>query len=57
MPPKNSNNNNNKKPPQKRPREPQPETAAESSTKPRGSWGNTTEREPITLEGMLNFDN
>ena len=61
MPPKKSNNNNNNnKQPQKqppRPREPQGETPAESSSKARGSLGRTTEVEPNIPEGMLNFVN
>jgi hypothetical protein len=62
MPPKKpNNNNNNKKQPQKqppkRPREPQGETPAESSSKARGSLGRTTEVEPNIPEGMLNFVN
>ena len=61
MPPKkqNNNNNNNKQPPKppqnqlpKRPREPQGETPAESSSKARGSLGRTTEVEPNIPEGI-----
>lgn len=63
MPPKKSNNNNNnnkqiqKKPQKPRPREPQGETPAESSSKARGSLGRTTEVELNIPEGMLNFVN
>jgi hypothetical protein len=63
MPPKkpNNNTNNNKKQPPKqlpkRPREPQGETPAESSSKARGSLGRTSEVELNIPEGMLNFVN